>query len=121
MFKARDFLAQTHALEDMREDFLERELEKMCLESGQESQYSEHVTAGMKRSKPVPTIEVVEPKDSRSNDTISPAVYKHKPQRVTMLGANPDKTMVATRGFCEDEQETKLQRLNDLTTTLKCR
>ena len=121
MFKARDFLAQTHALEDMREDFLERELEKMCLESGQESQYSEHVTAGMKWSKPVPTIEVVEPKDSRQNDTISPAVYKHRPQPVTMLGTNPDQTMVATRGFCEDEQETKLQRLNDLTTTLKCR
>lgn len=44
----------------MREDFLERELEKMCLESGQESQYAEHITASMKRSKPVPTIEVVE-------------------------------------------------------------
>jgi len=67
IFKAREFLEQTHALENMREDFLERELEKMCLESGQESQYAEHITAGMKRSKPVPshqnrkTIEVVEP------------------------------------------------------------
>ena len=53
----------------MREDFLERELEKMCLDSGQENQYSEHATAGRKRSKPVATIEVVEPKDSRQNDT----------------------------------------------------
>lgn len=35
IFRARDFLKQTHALEDMREDFLERELEKMCMESKQ--------------------------------------------------------------------------------------
>ena len=27
----------------MREDFLERELEKMCLESGQENQYAEQL------------------------------------------------------------------------------
>jgi hypothetical protein len=124
MFKAREFLEQTHALENMREDFLERELEKMCLESGQESEYAEHITAAMKRSKPVPTIEVVETKDARLRDTqtTSPAVYKHKPQPYTILGANPNKSMaLATRGFCEAEQETKLQRLNDLTTTLQCR
>lgn len=108
----------------MREDFLERELEKMCLESGQESQYAEHITAGMKRSKPVPTIEVVKPQDPplRATQITSPAVYKHKPQPYTILGANPGQSMsVATRGFCESEQETKLQRLNDLTTTLQCR
>lgn len=124
IFKAREFLEQTHALENMREDFLERELEKMCLESGQESQYSEHITAGMKRTKPVPTIEVVEPQEPvlLSAQTTSPAVWKQKPLPYTILGTNPGQSMsVSTRGFCESEQETKLQRLNDLTTTLQCR
>lgn len=33
----------TSKLEDMREDFLEKELEKMCLQSGQENQYAEQL------------------------------------------------------------------------------
>lgn len=43
IFKAREFLEQTSRLENMREDFLYRELVKMCKESGQENQYAEQL------------------------------------------------------------------------------
>ena len=43
IFKAREFLEQTNRLEGMREDFLYRELVKMCKESGQENLYAEQL------------------------------------------------------------------------------
>lgn len=139
IFKAQEFLQQTERLEDMREDFLERELEKMCLQSGQENQYAEQLY----RKKVNENLEtefktkIVEPHNIKEKvkfdveeeiiKSNAPAIIKSKTIRkqpkspfIYMEESLNKQMKVKSTGFCEGNKDHQLQKLNDITTTLQC-